>query len=76
MSPFVEDRIYSDFGGGACTDGQVTEVDEQFGNILSPNYQVNNTGTYPNNANCQWHLKVASDDVVSISFVEFDVENG
>ena len=76
MSPFIEDRIYSDFGGGDCVDGQVTEVNEQFGNILSPSYEVNNTGTYPNDANCQWRISVAAGEVVSMKFIEFDVEEG
>ena len=76
VSPFIENRIYLDFGGGECTEDGVTEVNEQFGNILSPSYEVNNTGTYPNDANCQWHIKVAAEDVVRMSFVEFDVEEG
>ena len=76
MSPFIEDRIYSDFGGGECVDGQVTETTEQFGNILSPNYEANNTGTYTNDADCQWHITAADGNVVSLSFIEFDVEEG
>ena len=76
VSPFLEDRIYSDFGGGDCTDGQVTVVNEELGNILSPNYGANNTGTYPNDANCQWLINVAEGSVVSLAFLEFDVEQG
>ena len=42
------------------------------GEITSPDYP----STYPNNADCQWHINVNDGFVVQLTFVEFDVQDG
>ena len=42
------------------------------GELLSPNYPE----SYPNNADCQWHIKADDGFVVRLTFLEFDVEAG
>ena len=47
-------------------------ANSETGELTSPSYPK----SYPNNADCQWHLNVDDDFLVQLSFVEFDVEDG
>ena len=54
----------------------MSEITEPAGNILSPNYEPDNTGTYINDANCKWHIQVDPEYWIQLSFIEFEVEEG
>ena len=41
------------------------------GQVLSPNFP----STYPNDAECVWHIKVSDGMVVKITFIEFEIED-
>ena len=45
---------------------------ELTGEISSPNYPE----SYPNDADCQWHIIVDDGYVIQLTFPEFDVEDG
>ena len=42
------------------------------GELTSPSYPE----SYPNNADCQWNIRVDDEFLVQLTFVEFDVEDG
>ena len=54
-----------------CSDNQPRLIkDLPKGEILSPNYPEQ----YPNNADCQWHVKVEDGFIISLTFPELDLE--
>ena len=42
------------------------------GELTSPGYP----SSYPNDADCQWHINVDVGFTVQLTFIEFDVEDG
>ena len=59
--------------GDPCGSSQpmvITNSDS--GEILSPNHP----GEYPSDADCQWHIEVNAGQLVQLTFIEFDMEDG
>ncbi|XP_035679142.1 low-density lipoprotein receptor-related protein 3-like [Branchiostoma floridae] len=54
-------------GGEVCTD---EKRHGPRGRILSPNYPL----SYPTNTECNWYINANPDDVITISFEDFDLE--
>ena len=42
------------------------------GELTSPNYPLD----YPNDADCQWHIKVDDGFTIQLTFIDFNVEDG
>ena len=53
-------------------DAPIIMNNSNIGDIFSPGFP----SPYPNEAECLWHVKVADNMVVSMTFVEFELEDG
>jgi hypothetical protein len=60
------------YTSNACTFGRPEYKDEEYGNIMSPNWPAD----YPNNAFCTWHLHAAEGKRMRIVFAQFEIEDG
>ena len=54
------------------TDSPIGMDSSDNGEILSPNYPK----SYPNNAECVWHVTVSDEQFLHITFIHFDLESG
>ena len=55
-----------------CWDGNPLVMNNSSGEITSPDYP----GSYPIHAKCQWHIKVTEGNVVMLTFIELELEEG
>ena len=55
-----------------CWDGNPLVMNNSSGEITSPDYP----GSYPIHAKCKWHIKVTEGNVVMLTFIELELEEG
>ena len=55
-----------------CGEDKPKMISGSTGELTSPNYPLD----YPNDADCQWHIKVDDGFTIQLTFIYFNVEDG